>query len=108
MTRKTNPAKHIICLAREHCICISKGRVCRLVKQMKLPKMSTVKPPKAAMDKRNDGVCQNLLSQRSDQRATQRWPAPPRLLPNCRRSCPAFTPDAKQKRKKVKTTAKCR
>ena len=31
--------------------------------------MSTVKPPKTAVNKENDGVCQNLLSQRFDQKA---------------------------------------
>ena len=61
--------KMTLCLAREHCIHISEGRVYRLMKQMKLPKMSTVKPPKAAVNKENDGVCQNLLSQRFDQKA---------------------------------------
>ena len=58
-----------LCLAREHCITISEGRVYRLMKQMRLPKMSTVKPPKTAASKENTGVCQNLLSQRFDQKA---------------------------------------
>lgn len=61
--------KMTLCLAREHCIHISEGRVYRLMKQMKLPKMSTVKPPKATVNKENAGVCQNLLSQRFDQKA---------------------------------------
>lgn len=61
--------KMTLCLAREHCIHISEGRVYKLMKQMKLPQMSTVKPPKAAVNKENDGVCQNLLSQRFDQEA---------------------------------------
>ena len=58
-----------LCLAREHCITISEGRVYRLMKQMKLPKMSTVKPPKAEVSREDAGVCQNLLSQRFDQKA---------------------------------------
>ena len=58
-----------LCLAREHCIAISEGRVYRLMKQMKLPKMSTVKPPKAAAYKEKEGVCQNLPSQKFDQKA---------------------------------------
>lgn len=61
--------KMTLCLAREHCITISEGRVYRLMKQMKLPKMSTVKPPKTAIGKENTGICQNLLSQRFDQNA---------------------------------------
>lgn len=58
-----------LCLTREHCITISEGRVYRLMKQMKLPKMSTVKPPKTAAGKEDTGVCQNLLAQRFDQKA---------------------------------------
>ena len=61
--------KITLCLAREHCITISEGRVYRLMKQMKLPKMSTVKPPKTAAGKEDTGVCQNLLAQRIDQKA---------------------------------------
>ena len=61
--------KMTLCLAREHCITVSEGRVYRLMKQMKLPKMSTVKPPKAAASKEDTGVCRNLLSQRFDQKA---------------------------------------
>ena len=61
--------KITLCLVREHCITISEGRVYRLMKQMKLPKMSTVKPPKTAADKEDPGVCQNLLAQRFDQKA---------------------------------------
>lgn len=59
----------IDCLALEHCINISEGRVYRLMKQMKLPKMSPVKPPKAPVSEENTGVCQSLLSQRFDQKA---------------------------------------
>ena len=39
------------------------------MKQMRLPKMSTVKPPKSAAYKENEGICQNLLSQMFDQKA---------------------------------------
>ena len=48
---------------------ISEGRVYRLMKQMKLPKMSAVKPPKAAAYKEKEGVCQNLLSPKFDPKA---------------------------------------
>lgn len=49
---------------------ISEGRVYRLMKEMDLPKMSTVKPPKAAKaDKEDVGACQNLLAQQFDQKA---------------------------------------
>ena len=51
-----------LCLAREHCITISEDCVYRLMKQMRLPQMSTVKPPKAEVCKEDAGVCQNLLS----------------------------------------------
>lgn len=61
--------KLTLCLAQEYCISISEGRGYRLIKQMKLPKMSTVKPPRVAASKENTGVCQNLLSQRFDQKA---------------------------------------
>ena len=61
--------KMTLCLAREYCIHISEGRVYRLMKQMQLPKMSTVKPPKAAVSNEDIGICQNLLSQRFDQKA---------------------------------------
>ena len=59
-----------LCLAREYCVTISDGRVYRLMKEMKLPKMSTVKPPKAAMaDKEDVGAYQNLLAQQFNQKA---------------------------------------
>ena len=61
--------KMTLCLAQEHCIVISEGRVYRLMKQMRLPKMSTVKPPRTPASKEDAGVCQNLLSQRFDQKA---------------------------------------
>ena len=55
------------CLKRDYCICVSEGRVYRLMKTMALPKMSTVKPPKPAYDSSDDAECQNLLKQRFDQ-----------------------------------------
>ena len=61
--------KMTLCLAREHCITVSEGRVYRLMKQMRLPKMSTVKPPRAAASKEDACLCQNLLSQRFNQKA---------------------------------------
>lgn len=68
--KRLGAKKMALCLAREYCITISEGRVYRLMKQMRLPKMSTVKPPKAATDKEDAGVCcQNLLSQRFDQKS---------------------------------------
>ena len=67
--KRLGAKKMTLCLAREDCIHISEGRVYRLMKQMNLPQMSTVKPPKVVADKGNDGVCQNLLAQRFDQKA---------------------------------------
>lgn len=67
--KRLGSKKMKLCLAREYCIHISEGRVYRLMKQMKLPRMSTVKPPRASACKENEGVCQNLLSQRFDQKA---------------------------------------
>ncbi len=67
--KRLGAKKMTLCLAREHCINISEGRVYRLMKQMKLPKMSTLKPPRAAVTKENEGVCQNLLAQRFEQNA---------------------------------------
>lgn len=61
--------KMTLCLAREHCITISEGRVYRLMKQMRLPKMSTVKSPKTTVRKDEAGVCKNLLSKSFDQKA---------------------------------------
>lgn len=58
-----------ICLKRDYCICISEGRVYRLMKQMKLPKMSTVKPPKNKPSGECVGTCENLLAQSFDQKA---------------------------------------
>lgn len=42
---------------------ISQGRVYRLMKQMQLPKMSTVKPNFKAANKYNDRNCNNILKQ---------------------------------------------
>jgi len=67
--KRLGAKKITICLAREYCMAISEGRVYRLMKQMKLPKMSTVKPPKVAACKEEECVCQNLLSQRCNQKA---------------------------------------
>lgn len=66
--KRLGAKKMALCLAREHCMTISEGRVYRLMKQMKLPKMSTIKPPKAAAYKEDEGVCQNLLSRKFDQK----------------------------------------
>lgn len=41
----------------------------RLMKQMHLPKMSTVKPPKPAPKIKENGLCSNLLAQQFDQKA---------------------------------------
>lgn len=57
------------CLNRDYCINISSGRVYRLIKNMNLPKMSTVKPPKTAANKTDDKNCVNLLKQNFNQPA---------------------------------------
>jgi transposase InsO family protein len=57
------------CLQRDYCINISQGRVYRLMKDMKLPKMSTVKPPHSKSVAAPSGACHNLLAQRFDQKA---------------------------------------
>lgn len=67
--KRLGAKKMALCLAREHCMTISTGRVYRLMKEMNLPKMSTVKPPKPAPNKEEPGICQNLLSQKFDQKA---------------------------------------
>lgn len=67
--KRLDVRKMTLCLAREHCITVSEGRVYRLMKQMRLPKMSTVKPPRAAASKEDACLCQNLLSQRFNQKA---------------------------------------
>lgn len=61
--------KLTVCLKREYCICVSEGRVYRLMKTMGLPKMSTVKPPRPAYASSDDIEYKNLLSQRFDQPA---------------------------------------
>ena len=67
--KRLDVRKMTLCLARGHCITVSEGRVYRLMKQMRLPKMSTVKPPRAAASKEDACLCQNLLSQRFNQKA---------------------------------------
>ena len=67
--KRLGTKKMPLCLAREYCIHISEGRVYRLMKQMRLPQMSTAKPPKAAVSNEDIGICRNLLSQRFDQKA---------------------------------------
>lgn len=44
-------------------IVISQGRVYRLMKQMQLPKMSTIKPKFKAANKSDDIFCRNILNQ---------------------------------------------
>ena len=44
-------------------ISISQGRVYRLMKQMQLPKISTIKPKFKAANKSDDRVCHNILKQ---------------------------------------------
>lgn len=67
--KRLGPGKIRICLARDYCISISEGRVYRLMKEMKLPKMSTVKPQKPRNTGKENGPCTNLLAQRFDQNA---------------------------------------
>ena len=68
--KRLGAKKMTLCLAREYCINVSEGRVYRLMKEMKLPKMSTVKPPKASKaGKEEAGSCHNLLAQQFDQKA---------------------------------------
>lgn len=61
--------KIAVCLYRDYCIKISVGRVYRLLKTMQLPKMSTVKPPKAKHCVESSGNLHNILSQKFDQPA---------------------------------------
>ena len=61
--------KIAICLKRDYCINISDGRVYRLMKTMKLPKMSTVKPPKIKAETEQADCCENVLKQQFDQPA---------------------------------------
>lgn len=53
-----------ICLQRDYRINISTGRVYRLMKDMDLPKMSTVKPFKHKSKTASDEECKNVLAQR--------------------------------------------
>lgn len=67
--KRLGAAKIRIRLKREYCINISSGRVYRLMKNMNLPKMSTVKPPKTLSGKTDDSECHNILSQNFNQPA---------------------------------------
>lgn len=58
-----------LCLARDFCISIGEGRVYRLMKEMNLPKISTVKPPRPPQQSDTSLSFQNLLAQRFDQPA---------------------------------------
>lgn len=53
-----------ICLQRDYRISISNGRVYRLMKQMNLPKMSTVKPFRHKSKTASDEECRNVLNQK--------------------------------------------
>lgn len=55
------------CLAREYRINVSEQRVYRLMRDMKLPKMSTVKPFYPKHKTASDDVCPNILKQKFDQ-----------------------------------------
>lgn len=67
--KRLGARKMKLCLAQEYCISISEGRVYRLMKEMNLPKMSTVKPPKQKSSLEDPGVCTNLLAQKFNQPA---------------------------------------
>ena len=58
-----------ICLKRDYCINISSGRVYRLMKDMNLPKMSTVKPFKHKSKAASEREWRNILSQKFNQSA---------------------------------------
>lgn len=58
-----------ICLKRDYRINIISGRVYRLMKDMNLPKMSTVKPFRHRSETASDGECKNILSQKFNQSA---------------------------------------
>lgn len=60
--------KITLCLKRDYCISISVGRVCRLMKTMNLPKMSTSKPPNFNHIS-EEGRYENLLAQQFNQSA---------------------------------------
>lgn len=53
-----------LCLQRDYRINISNGRVYRLMKQMNLPKMSTVKPFHHKSKTAQDEECKNILKQK--------------------------------------------
>ena len=61
--------KIALCLKRDYRINISDGRVYRLIKNMNLPKMSTVKSIKPSCKVSDEGVCKNILAQNFDQPA---------------------------------------
>ena len=56
-----------ICFKRDYRINVSNGRVYRLMKDMNLPKMSTVKPFQHKSKMVSDGECKNILSQKFNQ-----------------------------------------
>lgn len=58
-----------ICLQRDYRINISAGRVYRLMKDMNLPKMSTIKPFKHKSKLDSNGEFKNILSQKFNQTA---------------------------------------
>ena len=58
-----------ICLKRDYRINISTGRVYRLMKDMNLPKISTVKPFNPKSKSNSEGECKNILSQKFNQSA---------------------------------------
>ncbi len=72
--KRLGPDKVRVCLARDHRITISRGRVYRLMKSMDLPKMSTRKPPKPSGFKNGSdaGERVNHLKQQFDQPAPNR------------------------------------
>lgn len=67
--KRLGSRKMKICLAQKYCLSISEGRVYRLMKEMNLPKMSTVKPPKRTSPAEDGGVYPNLLAQHFNQPA---------------------------------------
>lgn len=65
--KRLSAEKMRICLKNEYCINISSGRVYRLMKSMKLPKMSTVKPFLHKTKTDSDENCENILHQQFNQ-----------------------------------------
>ena len=61
--KRLGAGKVRISLARDDCISIREGRVYRLMKEMNLPKMSTVKPSRSRNTEQESGACTNLLAQ---------------------------------------------